>query len=340
MLLFILLFISVLFMGGALFSIVLHFSRKKESVFHDSDEGVFVLQKEDKRNDPEMSDDDSTEKHDILESVDKERSETKFMNTIAEKFKLIFGGIQSFLLLFISKSKSAILKTIASMSSLFSKFNQIVKDQISALQERQGKTDETDVAQSGQDLPSDEDFASLYDESEENVSHRQLLSSENQQKPSLQEEDQMPKKVSQKDMSAFLLDTEDDMIDSEIVSSLQAPVDTIEKSSELDVNTVPEPQKKADSFVKGLMDDDAFHSPQGDAEDAISDNYYYTYMEKRYIKKIVSNPKDVEVYRKLGDLYLEMENYTDAQASFEQVLRLKPADKHAILALKELEDHL
>lgn len=59
--------------------------------------------------------------------------------------------------------------------------------------------------------------------------------------------------------------------------------------------------------------------------------------EKEWIKIIAENPKDIEAYKKLGLLYLKQENYKDARASFQQVLKINSKDKEANQRLKELE---
>lgn len=82
---------------------------------------------------------------------------------------------------------------------------------------------------------------------------------------------------------------------------------------------------KASDFVQQLLSDVDAVSDMTASED-ISDTYYYEYMEKRYINRIVANSRDIEAYKKLGDLYVDMRNYEDALESFQYVLRLKPND--------------
>lgn len=57
-------------------------------------------------------------------------------------------------------------------------------------------------------------------------------------------------------------------------------------------------------------------------------------LEKKIIAKISANPKDQENYRHLGDLYLKMENFRDAEECYQQVLKIKPRD---ITAKRKLE---
>lgn len=57
-------------------------------------------------------------------------------------------------------------------------------------------------------------------------------------------------------------------------------------------------------------------------------------LERKIINKISLNPKDQENYRQLGDLYLKMENFRDAEECYQQVLKIKPRD---IAAKRKLE---
>ena len=49
--------------------------------------------------------------------------------------------------------------------------------------------------------------------------------------------------------------------------------------------------------------------------------------EKKYIDAIAQNPKDVNSYRALCDIYLNQQSYADARACFRQVLKLDPSDE-------------
>ena len=42
------------------------------------------------------------------------------------------------------------------------------------------------------------------------------------------------------------------------------------------------------------------------------------------IIEIAQNPKDSRLYEKLGDLYVEMENWNDAKESYEAAIELNP----------------
>lgn len=111
------------------------------------------------------------------------------------------------------------------------------------------------------------------------------------------------------------------------------------------VNSTPEkvkevinPETKATDFVEQLLSEaDAVSDINSDD---ISDTYYYEYMEKRYIDRIVTNSKDIEAYKKLGDLYVDMRNYKDALESFQYVLKLKPNDTSASRRVKDISNRL
>ncbi|NBP55228.1 tetratricopeptide repeat protein [bacterium] len=95
-------------------------------------------------------------------------------------------------------------------------------------------------------------------------------------------------------------------------------------------------ETKATDFVEQLLSEvDAVVDINSDD---IDDTYYYEYMEKRYIDRIVANPKDIEAYKKLGDLYVDMRNYKDALEAFEYVLKLKPNDTMASRRVKDISN--
>lgn len=49
-------------------------------------------------------------------------------------------------------------------------------------------------------------------------------------------------------------------------------------------------------------------------------------LEKKIIGKISQNPKDIENYRQLGELYIKMKNYQDAQEAYKFILKVSPRD--------------
>ncbi|MDP3792561.1 MAG: hypothetical protein Q8Q89_02410 [bacterium] len=65
--------------------------------------------------------------------------------------------------------------------------------------------------------------------------------------------------------------------------------------------------------------------------------------EERLIIEIAQNPKDSNLYEKLGDLYIEMENWLDAKESYEAAIELNSTDeelkKKLSSALEKLASH-
>ena len=59
--------------------------------------------------------------------------------------------------------------------------------------------------------------------------------------------------------------------------------------------------------------------------------------EKKYIDAIAENPKDVEAYRALCDIYFNQQNYSDARACFRQLLKLDPDDVGAKEKLENIK---
>lgn len=60
-------------------------------------------------------------------------------------------------------------------------------------------------------------------------------------------------------------------------------------------------------------------------------------LEKKIIQKIANNPRDMENYRNLGDLYIKMKNFVDAEESYKQVLKLAPRDMDAKRKLEKIK---
>ena len=97
---------------------------------------------------------------------------------------------------------------------------------------------------------------------------------------------------------------------------------------------------KASDFVEQLLSEsDAIVEAYPPVDD-VSDTYYYEYMEKRYVDRIVANSRDIEAYKKLGELYVDMKNYPDALEAFTYVVKLKPNDTLATRRIKELATRL
>lgn len=49
--------------------------------------------------------------------------------------------------------------------------------------------------------------------------------------------------------------------------------------------------------------------------------------EQLLIIEIAKNPKDAQLYKELGTVYMRLENWEDARQSFEKVLELEPGDE-------------
>ena len=62
----------------------------------------------------------------------------------------------------------------------------------------------------------------------------------------------------------------------------------------------------------------------------------YVEEERRLIEQLTANPQDVDVYRRLGNLYVIAGNVADAKAAFSEILRLVPDDEEAKRRLREL----
>ncbi len=60
-------------------------------------------------------------------------------------------------------------------------------------------------------------------------------------------------------------------------------------------------------------------------------------IEQMMIEKIVNNPKDVKAYEKLGDYYLEVENWEDAKECFKQVIKLDSRNTSVKVKMRKLE---
>ena len=60
--------------------------------------------------------------------------------------------------------------------------------------------------------------------------------------------------------------------------------------------------------------------------------------EENLLRTLKQNPKDVKAYRELGLLYLEKKNFQDAQAAFEEVLKINLEDEVAKEKLEEIKN--
>ena len=60
--------------------------------------------------------------------------------------------------------------------------------------------------------------------------------------------------------------------------------------------------------------------------------------ERKLIEQLTADPKDIDAYRRLGNLYVVAGNTADARAAFSEILRLNPEDDEAVKRLSELSD--
>ncbi|HRY82857.1 MAG TPA: tetratricopeptide repeat protein [Candidatus Moranbacteria bacterium] len=63
-------------------------------------------------------------------------------------------------------------------------------------------------------------------------------------------------------------------------------------------------------------------------------------LEKILVERIAANPKDIEAYERLGEYYLEIENWNYAKECFKQVLKLNPQNENVKSKMKKLEKML
>jgi tetratricopeptide (TPR) repeat protein len=63
-------------------------------------------------------------------------------------------------------------------------------------------------------------------------------------------------------------------------------------------------------------------------------------LEKILVERIAANPKDMEAYERLGEYYLEIENWNYAKECFKQVLKLNPKNENVKGKMKRLEKML
>ena len=60
-------------------------------------------------------------------------------------------------------------------------------------------------------------------------------------------------------------------------------------------------------------------------------------LEEALIKRIAINPRDIEAYERLGDYYMESENFRDSHECFKQVLILSPSHYKAKVRIRKIE---
>lgn len=75
-------------------------------------------------------------------------------------------------------------------------------------------------------------------------------------------------------------------------------------------------------------------------EEAItfSDQQAWSEAEQRLIEAVSLDPKNLEAYHRLGDIYLEQKNYEDARQTFEYLIKLNQADDTAYSGLAHIAE--
>jgi len=64
------------------------------------------------------------------------------------------------------------------------------------------------------------------------------------------------------------------------------------------------------------------------------------FFERQMVEKIAANPKDISLYKKLGEYYWELKNFDYAKECFKQIMKLNPRDKNVKQKMKEMEKFL
>ena len=59
-------------------------------------------------------------------------------------------------------------------------------------------------------------------------------------------------------------------------------------------------------------------------------------LEERILQKVASDPKNVENYRQLGELYIKMRNFDDARRTYRYILKLDPRDSEAARRIEKI----
>jgi tetratricopeptide (TPR) repeat protein len=104
-------------------------------------------------------------------------------------------------------------------------------------------------------------------------------------------------------------------------------------------NYVPEKKiiiKKAASRPKTKMEEVAVE-PMVSREAVKPRTEMKDRLEELLIERIAANPRDIEAYERLGQYYMEIENYEFAKECFKQIVKLNPLNRNAKYTLKKLE---
>ncbi len=93
--------------------------------------------------------------------------------------------------------------------------------------------------------------------------------------------------------------------------------------------------KEEDVFMKDVVR--AKHTSQKDVNNDDELGVDRKILEKRILQKIAANPKDIEGYRQLGELYIKMENFDDAHSAYKFILKVSARDVDASRKLEKIK---
>lgn len=106
------------------------------------------------------------------------------------------------------------------------------------------------------------------------------------------------------------------------------------KSRSVEKNITPSAPVQPKLFTDSLFAPKA--SKPVEYSDKISIKSQFGIDERKLLHVIAKNPKNAENYKKLGMLYLKNENSLDAEAAFNEYLKLNPSDNQIKEAVKNI----
>lgn len=93
--------------------------------------------------------------------------------------------------------------------------------------------------------------------------------------------------------------------------------------------------REEDAYMKDVVR--TKHVPRRDTGDDDDLGVDRQILEKRILQKIASNPKDIESYRQLGELYIKMENFDDAHSAYKFILKVSARDVDASRKIEKIK---
>lgn len=111
--------------------------------------------------------------------------------------------------------------------------------------------------------------------------------------------------------------------------ALNVSVDENSDNAVADGDSVAEKTEKKMESQNGETDKE-------DRKMSIMDDNLFFSKERNLLEEIRKNPRNADIYKKLGFLYLNHENLEDAKASFKEAIRLGCRDKKTINALEKM----